>query len=155
MKKTQYLCGLLMLTGIGFWGCKKTCCCTIVDTSINIHFIDKDGRDLIGTSETFKKENIDVYYVKNGVAEKVNNPSLDAPENFLIFDESGKKVFRLFPNTESDVTLTIIGFNKTIKDTVECKIKNLDCGITCSEVKYNGIVKWNNDGKARSFDLVK
>jgi hypothetical protein len=140
---------------IGFWHCKRTCCCTNIDTNISIHYIDKDGKDLIGTSEMFKKENIDIYYVINGVAERVNNPSLDLPENFRVSDESGQRILTLFPNTSSDVSLTIIEFNKTIRDTIECKINNNDCGIFCTEVKYNGIIKWNGNDKARSFDLVK
>jgi hypothetical protein len=132
------------------FSCKKTCCCTNVDLNLQINYTDKNGNTLLDSSENFKTDSIEIYTRKNGVLKRSFDASWTDPKGFNVVESNGKKIF-----LTSAEDFMIIEFNKTIRDTIECKIEDIECGVTCTEVKYNGIVKWNSRQKPRAFDVVK
>lgn len=77
-----FLLLLIAALNAGFGCSKKTDCCAIVDTAVQIHYKTQAGNNLINSSEDYNESNIRIYY-KNGTAfEYMHKENLDNPNFF-------------------------------------------------------------------------
>ncbi|MGC3943306.1 MAG: hypothetical protein QM762_02015 [Chryseolinea sp.] len=129
---------------------EKLCGCTIVDAVVNIMVTDSENRNLFDPSTPgyFKEEDIRIYFLRDGKREEAYAANLDNPRYFSI-DQSGTNneyVMRLFPDLEthgSDVTSTIIKWNDTDEDTVDCEIRSTDNSTIITKVWYNDVLEYD------------
>lgn len=154
MKKLYFL-----LLPIMFLSCdKSTDCCVVVDTNIDIMYVDENGDSWLDQKE-LNENNINIYFMKDGQKEKVFRGNLDAPKMFSIYqDASGKDVFRLFPSDyiENNKSRTLIEFSSTDVDTVDCVFNTRNNNMICEEIWYNGEPIWNTtQNSPRVIEIVK
>jgi hypothetical protein len=148
---------ILSLLCLFFSSCDKKDCCGIQrDTILEFEIINGEGKDLLN-SETpgfYNKDNIEVYYLINGIKEKVFYPNLDNPKQFLVYTVGNKYVLRLFPNENksNNSSITYLELNKSDTDTVKC-IYAIN-SLVVEEVYYNDSLVFNGSG-ARSFVVKK
>jgi hypothetical protein len=80
--------GMLIM---GNTGCdKKTDCCTIIDTDVQILYRNELGKNLINSTTDFEESNIKVYYKDGNKFEYIYEGNLDSPNMHRIHeDENG------------------------------------------------------------------
>jgi len=123
---------------------EKLCGCTVIDADVNIVITDSDNRNLLDPSTPghFNKEDIRIYFVRNGQRQEAYAPNLDAARYFSInqtTDDNGF-VMKLLPDLEtrdSDITTTIIKWNETEEDVVTCEVRHSDNTTIITKVWYN------------------
>jgi len=145
----------------------------VYDTVIKIGVTDMDCNDLLNPSNpaSFKKEEIKIFYLKQGIVEEVYNENMRAKRNFLI-DENDIELWKnLFPNSEylvrlfpndsilEEFPITYIQWNSKNTDTIKCKYERSAEVIGCSKVWLNGELLWGEGtgdySKPRHIDIVK
>lgn len=82
MKSNIFLIAIVILCTMA--SCEKSQ--DNIKTDIQISYIDKNGIDLLNSSNpnAIKAADIDLYYLKNGIKTRVFDPNMDTPENFKI-----------------------------------------------------------------------
>ena len=111
-----------------------------------------DGTDLLNPANTnsFLKENIKIYYIRNNVKVEVYDPNLDNPRNFSIVPPSQSGLnyyyFDLALNNQTlQNAITIIEWNNTDSDTIRA---NFDAGnnyMILSKAWYNEVLVLDNN----------
>ena len=133
------------------------------DTSVNISVISKAGEDLLNpnNSNHFDKNGIKLYDVENGKVTEVNNPNMDAPNGFLLFERDSSYWLTIFPNTANpDKHLIMhIQWKESDIDTLKYEVtrKNNNTYIVISKVWFNEALVWDGltDSDNRHFEIVK
>jgi hypothetical protein len=115
---------------------------------IEIHIKSPDGKNLLDPNIPgyFRSEDINIYYLKNGVKERVSDMLMDTPENFRIAEsEAGENYLILGVSQNPDqagISTTYIEFNNgEFTDIVTAEI------IKNSSVSYYNKVWYNNELK--------
>ncbi len=131
----------------------------VIDAVVDIQFVNEQNENLIGQVETVDFNNLKIYYLINGKSELFSKGNLEHPKGYMIFkDKNGKKIVRLFLNTQGRAPITLIQFNKADTDTVKCEFYKKDGSIICKKVWYNNALKWEvngNSSKNREILIVK
>jgi hypothetical protein len=155
---------VLALLAIAFvFSCskKEDPCCTIIDTSIMLTVKDTEGNDLLNplTPGSFTEQGIYLYYVTNGVAERVNYGNLDHPKMFRIIDEySDAYRIIIYPNTaiSEAFPLTYIQWTDNDTDTIRCELFRDSNREIVTKVWFNEQERWSDeDGTERFLQIVK
>lgn len=138
--------------------CKKDECCSIVDTSIDMTYINDAGENLLNPSTEghYSETKIELFYLVSGVKQKVNNGNLTYPKNFFISDEGGAHFMRVFPNEtlDNNKSTTYIEFDGTDTDTLVCEFRKSESLIASNKVWYNNTLVWDGNGP-RYFQIKK
>jgi len=150
---------LMLISAMIFLSCQEEKNSTNIDTHIEIAVVDKNGNDLLNPSaeNSFKEENIKIYYLINGVVEEVFYPNLDYPRCFRIYERDGIYRMRLSPNgnEKDEFPVTYIKWNETDTDTVKCNFSRGDNSLICTKVWYNGVLMWEAYATDRCITVVK
>lgn len=147
---------LLLLLGL-LSACSRQDCCTVIDTAVSIHYLDGQGKNWL-TLQGVTEQNLTVYFVKEGQAEKIYRGNLDAPKMCKVVEgESAEKELRLFPSDylSNNYSLTLLEFPDGKVDTVKCFIETKGANQICKQVWYNGASKWQAGQTGRRIQVVK
>lgn len=131
---------------------------TIVDLYIDFWLRDSNLKNLLNTETPsfYKKEDIRVFYIEDGIKKEFYNPSLDAPRHFLIDknEGNGEFAFRLFvyegKSKETEITTTLVEWRTGLVDTVKSEITRFNNSTIATKIWYNSVLKYDND-TAQSF----
>ena len=130
-----FLLLLIAALNAGFGCSKKTDCCAIVDTAVQIHYKTQAGNNLINSSEDYNESNIRIYY-KNGTAfEYMHKENLDNPNFFgTTVKENGDFMLTVYPSYyyEGIQSTTLIALNLHTVDLADNKE-------ICKQAWLNGI----------------
>jgi hypothetical protein len=167
---------------LGATSCKKSSPQggVIIDLSNDIHVLSKDGQNLLDpvAPNSFKKEDIKIYYLINGQKTEIFNNQLDAPRQFMIFkvgadakNYANEPLMRVFSNDNgvvnqdgNEITTTYIEWNSMDTDTLATQIRHAGASVFTEKVWYNGVVKWDlkstpkvedNSFPGRFFQIIK
>lgn len=139
---------------ISLFSCKKTKD-VIVDIGIGINVVNQQGQNLLSAPAVLNMDNIDVYYVENGVAKLFYNKDLGTPKAFKILGLSGSESIFLFPNeVNEDFPATLIKFGSLGTDTIKCQYQRTDGNLICTKVWLNGQLKYTYSGE-RTITIIK
>ncbi len=137
------------------------------ETSFDISYFDTNGNDLLNPNEpiSYKREDIDIYYLINGEKIKQYHEHLSNPEFFFISDEirENKYFMALTPNDQNldnnNRAITYIDFGNNVEDKVECEFKTYENSSRIQVVKiwYNDELKWeySTGGSVRWIEIIK
>jgi hypothetical protein len=86
--------------------------------------------------------------------------NFDYPRGYaLLEDANGEKYLRLFLNTQGELPVTLIQFNDTDIDTIECEFIRKNGNINCAKIWYNDVLEWNvkdkNSSENREITIIK
>lgn len=128
---------------MGNTGCdKKTDCCTIIDTDVQILYRNELGKNLINSMSDFEESNIKVYYKNGNKFEYIYEGNLDSPNMHRIHeDENGNLILTVFPSNyyESNQSTTLIELNQNVVDTLVCEFELGSNREICKRAWLNGI----------------
>ncbi|MBB6611034.1 hypothetical protein H7F15_08300 [Pontibacter sp. Tf4] len=131
----------------------------IVDTKIEMSVKDASGADMLDPTNAngYNAEEIEIFYVVDGVKQKVNNTDMDHPKGFHIFKQGDTYRIRIFPNADfhSSFPVTIVKWNETNSDTIKCNIERTDNSQICKQVWVNDELAWEGYETERFIELVK
>lgn len=149
----------LLLLPLVLSSCEKSKdCCAVVDTGIEIKYIDENEESWLN-QQGLNENNINVYFMKEGQKEKIFRGSLDEPKMFSIRkNDLGEDVLRLFPSDyiENNKSRTLIEFSSIDVDTVDCLFNTSSSNMIIEEVWYNGEPVWNaSQNTSRAVEIVK
>lgn len=148
---------ILLLVGLLSACSTSQDCCTVIDTAVNIHYLDQQGKNWL-TEQGITEQNLTVYFVKEGQAEKIYRGNLDAPKMCKVIEgESAEKELRLFPSDylANSYSLTLLEFPDGKVDTVKCYIETKGINQICKQVWYNGASKWQAGQTSRRIEIIK
>jgi hypothetical protein len=131
----------------------------MIDTSIDILVKDRNGKNLLDTTNTvhFKSKDIRVFRLIKGEKEEVFQSNLNGHQNFLILknEGNGETFLRFFPyegednsiekGTRSEETINYIQWKVDDVDTILCSITRMKSSVFCDKVIFNGVEKYNKD----------
>lgn len=123
----------------------------IKGVSINTHFfIEYNNAD--GVNLLQNNSDIQVSYMKDGVAESVQRPNLDFPNGYAIVsqrntgpdgsDELCVKVFSSDYYDNSNTSVTYIKFDDNTTDTFKCQFYKTPGTFSIIKIWLNGILVW-------------
>jgi len=149
----------LLLLPLIFSSCEKSKnCCTVVDTAIEIHYVDENGNNWLNQQE-LNENNINVYFMKEGQKEKIFRGNLDQPKMFSVRKNAlGEDALGLSPSDyiENNKSRTLIEFSSADVDTVDCLFNTSNSNMICEEVWYNGKPIWDaSQNTPRAVEIVK
>lgn len=143
MNRILLLIVVIAIQLFGWASCKNTNdCCVLVDTDVQIHYINQQGENLINSSDEFDESKIKVYF-KNGTEyEYIYQGNLDNPNmHFINTDSNGNVILTVFPSNYyvDDRSTTLIELNKNITDTLVCEFHLSGNNVICKNAWLNGI----------------
>ncbi len=113
-----------------------------VNINIDIAFKDKEGNDLLDSSNEkhFSNKEITLYNMEKGEKVKVNKPHADYPNNHFIYkdDVTKNNLLRVFLEAE----VVLLNLNTATTDTIKCTIKKTKGNTHIAKVWYNGKLVW-------------
>jgi hypothetical protein len=122
------------------------------DVGLSFKVTSVDGTDLLNPNNpnSFLKENIKIYYIKNNVKIEVYDPNLDNPRNFSVVPPSQSGLnyyyFGIALNSQTlENAITIIEWDNTDSDTIRT---NFDAGnnyMLLSKAWYNEVLVLDNN----------
>jgi hypothetical protein len=141
--KTKLLLFIVFLTSC-FSACEKPK--TMIDTDIQICYVDKNGNDLLDPANPngYKESDIDLYYMIDGVKTRVFDGMMDLPENFKFYYSEVFHIYSLsiFPNDRYDankMSETLIDFGDRV-DTLKVSYHVGDNSLIIHSAWYNNIL---------------
>ena len=167
MKKNilPFLTILLLVTG-----CKKNeeTAAFVLSTRVTFSITSVNGTDLLSpqNSGSIKADDIDIFYLKKGVKERVYEANLDSPEHFSIlkteignsFLKKGIYYFGVMLNEDvnaENISTTYIEIEGRGTDTITAYISKKPGIVSVQKVWYNGTLKWKFEDGYPGFELVK
>ena len=119
-------------------------------TQISLYYKSVNNSDLLDPAKTgsILAGDIDIYYLKEGIRERVFYNNLDNPENFRIRkDDDGRYYLHLglseYPNA-NNLSTTYIEFNNgALTDTIKAEIVKKKTMIHYEKLWYNSILKFD------------
>ena len=140
----------ILLTGIlivGIVGCdKKTDCCTIIDTDVQILYKNELGENLINNDANFEASNIKVYYKNGNEFEYIYRGNLDSPNMYRIDEDgSGNLILTIYPSNyyEGNQSTTLIELNPNVVDTLIGEFELESNREICKKAWLNGMEMTN------------
>lgn len=118
-------------------------------TGVEISFKSESGADLLDPhlADGIKAEDIDIYYLKNGMKVRVYDAMMDRPENFGIEQhDNGTYFMKLFISEYLDaenISTTYIEIKGHGTDTLLAKMVKKSGVVYFTELLYNGALKWD------------
>jgi len=152
---------LVLLSILGGFSCKKsTDNAVVIDAIVNIQIIDGQNKNLIGEVPSVDFSDLKIYYLIDEKKELFYKGDLDYPKGYALLEDShGEKYLRLFLNTQGDLPITLIQFNDTDIDTVECEFNKKNGNINCTKIWYNDVLEWNvkdnSSSENREITIIK
>ena len=144
LRNLTLILGILLL---GIISCeKKTNCCTIIDTNVQILYKNELGENLINSNSDFEESNIKVYNKNGNEFEYIFRGNLDSPNMYRIDeDENGNSVLTIYPSNyyEGNLSTTLVELNQNIVDTLICEFELDSNSEICKRAWLNG-VEMNN-----------
>lgn len=133
-------------------------CCTVVDTTIIMKFVDQNGVNLLNDTEGgIEPAGIVLYYKVNGQWEEYFESNLDAPKGYLTTEESGDAFFILYTDpsySENNITEIKIQFTEDLSDILKAEFTQSGSNVTCTKVWYDDELKWDQASQSeRSFTV--
>ena len=156
--KTPFLALLSILCG---FSCKKsTDNAVVIDAIVNIQIVDGQNKNLIGEASSVYFNDLKIYYLIDENKELFYRGNFDYPRGYaLLEDANGEKYLRLFLNTQGELPVTLIQFNDTDIDTIECEFIRKNGNINCAKIWYNDVLEWNikdkNSSENREITIIK
>jgi hypothetical protein len=122
-------------------------CCVIPEAiNLQISYTNSAKADLLdpATPNGIRKDDVDIYYLQNGVKTQVYYPNLDYPKNFRISQTGmGNKYFLLlWASTHEDrnsITTTYINVRNRFEDTVTAEVTRYGGRRSLKKVWINGV----------------
>ena len=140
LRNLTLILGILLL---GIISCeKKTNCCTIIDTNVQILYKNELGENLINSNSDFEESNIKVYYKNGNEFEYIYRGNLDSPNMYRIDeDENGNSILTIYPSNyyEGNQSTTLVELNQNVVDTLVCEFELDDNREICKGAWLNGI----------------
>lgn len=132
-----------------------------LEMGFDFSVINSNNEDLLNpsTSNSYKYEDIKLYYLVNGIKEEVFDSNLDNPRNFSIYKDERDARYKigLFLNhiDKSEITTTYLSWNENETDTIESKLRRGTNGIIREKVWLNGKLIWEiNDNTIQPYYLI-
>ncbi|PKD17009.1 hypothetical protein APR41_06110 [Salegentibacter salinarum] len=151
MKKTLFL----LIFSFFIISCEKdepTYCCTIIDSSIDIKFIDSEGNNLLGEENQFEETDISVY-------NKIDGEWKISPENTFLVERENEDYLRVFANLEStdtQISELKLEFPDNEFDILKTEISSQNANTFVTKVWYNDELKWETDNNSeRIIEVIK
>ena len=132
----------------------------IVSAAIDISVKDSEGNDLLNPENvnSFKENQINIFYVVNGQELIFYNGDLAHPKGFFIYKEEKSEFrIRVFPNMDKNLELpvTYIKWNSTDTDTIRCSIERKSNSEIVTKVWLNENLVWEGYETERFFEIIK
>ncbi len=95
MKKNLMKIFIAITMILTFSACKNNQCCTIISLDVNLEVQSSAGLDLLNpqNSNSYTQNNIDLFYLKEGIFVKVYDASQDFPKAFKFIKIDQGKMF--------------------------------------------------------------
>lgn len=133
---------------------------TVVNTSVDIIFIDKNGKELLNPNElnAITEQNTDLYYLINGEKQKIFKGHLECPKMFCINNTKDNNttvynyIMKVFANTirGQKTATTYLEFEDGSMDTIKVAYVFFGAGnnsVTLTKIWYNGKLKASGEGE--------
>jgi hypothetical protein len=121
---------------------KKEDCCELIDNDADIHYVNKEGKNLINSSDDFAESNIKVYYKNGNNFEYIYRSNLDAPNMYRLYqDKNGNEILTVYASDfyEGNTSTTLIELNPYTKDTLVCEFDLSSGNTICKKAWLNGV----------------
>ena len=137
---SRLLLGILLL---GIISCeRKSDCCDIIDTNINILYKNGLGENLINSNSDFSESNIKVYYKNGNEFEYAYNGNLDSPNMYRLYeDENENLILTIYPSTyyDGNQSTTLVALNENVVDTLVGEFEIDSNREICKRAWLNGV----------------
>jgi hypothetical protein len=168
MKKSVYLVILLpLLLGLIMSSCNDNDEEQVITGfSMNriffIEYVSVDGTNILQNDSP-----IEVYYEKNGIAEKVERSNLNYPNGFTITsqrntasDGSDELCVKVFPSdyySDENISTTYIKLGDFQTDTIQCQFERTANSFYLTKTWLNGVLVWDIETKpsSRLIQIIK
>jgi len=130
-----------------------------VDKVFYIAYLNSEGKNVLDTNSQ-----IQVFYLKDGTAEKVERSNLDSPNGFTLTSQrrtaangSDELCFKVFPSDYEDNTnksTTYIKFEDNTMDTLECQFQKTAEIHLLMKIWLNGSLVWDRQ-TAKTLPLIQ
>lgn len=149
----------LLVVGILFSACSnEKGCCTIIDISTSIKYLNQEGENLFELDNGINESDITIYHKINNEWIEYFEGNLDYPKGIkTVLRESGTYLI-VFPSTtivENDYSETKIEFSATDSDIIKTEIDKSNSNMIVTKVWYNEKLKWEACKTERMFEIVK
>jgi hypothetical protein len=159
MRNVFYILSTLLLLG----SCKEDITEGVnLDTDLGISVFNREGMDLLDPQnpESYKEEEIKIYYLIDGVKVEQRDPMMDNPRSFSLDKNDEKTLLLLYPNytASEEFPVTFIQWNEADTDTLKCGYaRSGKSSVVLTKVWYNGKLMWDvESGKnGRWIEVVK
>ncbi|TDO97741.1 hypothetical protein [Flavobacterium sp. 245] len=116
----------------------------VYDGSIDVTLTNSDGSDLLNpkTPNAYKQDQIKILYLVEGkLIQKANGT--DYPRNFLLYEQDGRTVMRVFLNSSADEKYpeTYIQWNESQTDILKIEFNRTNNSITKKTIWLNDLLK--------------
>lgn len=134
---------------------------TNIEAGIEFYLLDSNGNDLLDPNNP---NSIDlgilrVYEIINGEEVEINNPNLDGPRGFVLFEPEGiYDKYRLslgLNTTEITNPTTIVKWTTTDTDIFKSEYNRGDNFIICTKILLNDEVVWQTEDGLRFIEIIK
>jgi hypothetical protein len=137
---------------------------TVIDTNIEIS-VTRNAVDLLNAQnqDAFHEKNIRLFHMLNGSRVDINDPKLDYPKGFMIYQRDKEYRMRIFPysgidashNLIDNLPTTYIQWNETDVDTITCALERKSNSAVCKKVWFNTKLVWESNDTERFFEVWK
>lgn len=127
--------------------------CMVVDTAIQIYYIDENGEDLLDPEHEYaiSAENLEIYYLEGGEKKRVYDPNMDYPKNFSIkTDANGQHYLSLTVShhvTEGVSTTYLEVAERGMMDELRTEIQRSECMRAIGKAWYNDELVWEGENQ--------
>ena len=154
---------LLLLLTVFLLGCAEnddTSAVPIIgtyrDSSVYMAYRNADGADLLDASTPgyFKEDALQLYYVRDGVADEVYDSNMDMRRNMrlesteqgialVVFTDEPPQAKSVAGKVVTGQAITLLKLNETITDTITTEWERKPGNFHVVKVWYNGELKWD------------
>lgn len=134
-------------------------CCTVIDTGVDIMYVNEDGENLLEGENPINISNITVYHKIGSEWTRYFKGNLDYPKGLMPIEINNEKYLRIFVSTEvvqDQISETKLVFSENDEDLIKTEL-NLSANNTIvKKVWYNNDLKWETESNTnRQFVIVK
>lgn len=158
-KISTHLAALLTILGLTTNSSCEKSIPTNVDIVTHLVVLDDQSRNLLSpdTPGFLKKEDIRIFYLKNGALEEVYHPNYTWPRNFdIIKNDLGEYAMILVPDegtSNGEITSTIIKWNDSNQDTLKAQMIRFESNVSVtsiSKIWFNDVLLYDGDVDGKS-----
>ena len=150
MKKTFFL----LLFSLFLISCSKdepSYCCTTIDISIDIKFIDSEGNSLLGEENWFEETDISIY-------NKIDDEWKISPEKPIMVERDDANYLRVFSNPqnpEEGISELKLEFSENEFDIIKTEVLRENSNMIVTKVWYNDELEWESDSNSERIIEVE